>query len=80
MEIDEKIETLGESFRGLWKSCEMFESGDDDEDFKDKWYVTFIYKCHYVETPAYDTAHEALDFAIEKHLNEVDEILQAKVT
>ncbi len=68
--IDNKIKMLHDSFRGLWKSCELFESENDDEDFADKWYVNFIYKGHYVETPAYDTADEALDFAIEKKRQE----------
>lgn len=63
--MEDKIKRLGENFRGLWRSYE-FKSIDDDVNFDDKWYVTFVYKGRYVETPAYNSIDEALNFALSK--------------
>lgn len=56
------IDSLGNSFRGLWKSYEL----NDDDTVDDKWCVTFIYKNQYVETPLFRTAEEALRWACDK--------------
>ena len=39
--IQEQIEILGDSFRGLWKSVILEDKADDY--LKDGWSVTFIY-------------------------------------
>lgn len=64
MNIEDKIEKIGKSFRGLWRSYEL-QWGMDDR-VEDKWSVTFIYKDQCVETPLFEGAHGCLDFAIEK--------------
>jgi hypothetical protein len=61
--IQEGIERLGDSFRGLWKSRTICENGDLGFD---RWTVTFIYRGHYVETPDFCLPDHALEWAVEK--------------
>lgn len=59
--IEEKIDRIGDAFRGLWRSKEI------DIDGKIKrygWSVTFVYDGEMVETPYRCTPQNALDYAI----------------
>ncbi len=57
--IDEKIEKLGEAFRGLWKTCELQIDGKTSIV---KWSVTFVYDGKYVESEYCDSPHKAFDY------------------
>ena len=61
MTIDQKIDLLGNTFRGLWRSVIMWEDSDRKEP---RWTVTFQHKDEFVETDGFMNAHEALDSAI----------------
>ncbi len=54
---------LEDKFRGLWRCAELAEYGDD---YKIKWYVTFVFKDEYVETPACEAMYQAMNFALRK--------------
>ncbi len=62
-EVGIAVSRMVDKFRGLWRSCELVEYGDD---CKIKWYVTFVFKNEYVETPACETMYEAMNFALRK--------------
>ena len=61
-EIGQAIIKLEDKFRGLWRLNELI----DDDSFVTRWYVTFVYKGEYVETPACNTIYEAFNFALKK--------------
>lgn len=63
MTLEEQIETMGDAFRGLWKS--YYLDGDDVPNIT-RWTLTFIFKGHYVETPDHATPGEAMDWALKK--------------
>lgn len=56
-----EIELIGDSFRGLWVTCEVSLKGKKT---KKKWSVTFIFKGDYVETLYYDTPLKAVNHAV----------------
>ncbi len=58
----QKIKQLGDSFCGVWQGNEFI----GDKLFPNMWHVAFMYKGEYTETPAFNTADEALHFAIRK--------------
>lgn len=59
MTIDEKIEKLGQHFRGLWVSRPITTRIN-------KWSCTCVYEGDYVEPPHwFDTPHDALDYMID---------------
>lgn len=61
--IDDLIECLGDSFRGLWKSRPLNPDGSIGFD---RWTVTFIFEGHYVETPDFSEAVDALQWAVDR--------------
>ena len=63
MNVEEKINKIGESFRGLWRTCEI---GPDNDITETKWSVTFEYKGKMVETPYCHILENALDYVIKK--------------
>ncbi len=60
MNIEEKINLIGNNFRGLWLSRELVNGKIE----LPIWSVTFLYQEEIVETSACETSHEALDIAI----------------
>lgn len=59
--IDALIKKIGDSFRGLWKSKEVYPDGKFKEE---EWSVTFTLKGDIVETPYAKTPNVALNYAI----------------
>ena len=60
--MKELINTLGGSFRGLWRSEEI----QKDNTIRKGWSVTFVFNNCMVETPYFKTPEEALTYAIFK--------------
>lgn len=62
MNIEEKINKLGDKFRGLWRLNELIPPSYAN--FTVKWYVTFVFKGEYVETFPCNSIDDALEHAI----------------
>ena len=59
--ISKLIDELGNSFRGLWRSKEIYPDGKIKQW---GWTVTITYENEIVETPYTETPEEALKYAL----------------
>jgi len=61
--IEELINKLNGSFRGLWTGVVVYDSFGGIVK-KQEWSVTFVYDGDYLETPGFATPQQALEYAI----------------
>jgi hypothetical protein len=67
MNINNLINQLGESFRGLWTSTLWFDSHGNVQK-KKEWSVTYTHNGDFLETKGCETPEKALQFAIDMKL------------